>query len=92
MVDESTHFSATSFLKSQITDDTWKSISRLLSHTNMWTPFFLAVDQGSDYISKEMRANSAQQGPQWKMHQLKRQALWALLRIITLRCELRVLR
>lgn len=55
LVDEGTHFAATCFLRSQSATDTWKAILRLWVHTYLGPPDFLAVDQGSAYVSREMK-------------------------------------
>ena len=57
LVDESTHFTAACFLKKQTTEEIWRSIRRLWIMTYMGPPDFLAVDQGSAYISKETKSN-----------------------------------
>ena len=62
IVDECTHFTAASFLKSQSASEIWKSILMLWTHTYMGPPDFLAVDQGSAYISEEFKRNAAADG------------------------------
>lgn len=56
LVDEATHFSAASFLRSQSASETWKAILRLWIHSYMGPPDFLAVDQGSAYASREFKS------------------------------------
>lgn len=55
MVEEATHFSAASFLRSQSAKDIWKTIQLMWSLTYLGPPDYLSVDQVSAYISKEMR-------------------------------------
>ena len=62
MVDESTHYQAASFLKSQSTSEIWKSIQRLWILTYLGPPDYLSVDQGTAYISAEMKANLSASG------------------------------
>ena len=62
IIDECTHFVAAEFLKSQSTEEIWKAITRLWLLTYMGPPDFLAVDQGSGYVSKEMKENVSAQG------------------------------
>lgn len=57
MIDESTHFTAATFLRNQSTEEIFNNITRLWSMTYMGPPDFLAVDQGSAYISDEMKRN-----------------------------------
>lgn len=56
LVDEDTHFSLAAFLKSQSASEIWKAILRLWVHAYMGPPDHLAVDQGSAYVSREMKA------------------------------------
>lgn len=62
LVDEGTHFTSAAFLKNQSTAEIWKTICRLWIHTYNGPPDFLAVDQGSAYISKEMKSKAAAAG------------------------------
>ena len=62
MVDEATHFMAACFLRSQSASDIWKAIVRLWILTYMGPPNYLAIDQGSSYISKEMKSNAEAAG------------------------------
>ena len=57
MVDLATHFSAASFLKSQSSSEVWKTRQSLWNLVYIGPPDHLSVDQGSNYISREMRAN-----------------------------------
>ena len=66
LVDESTHYVAACFLKSQSANDIWKAIMRLWILAYMGPPDYLYVDQGSSYISKEMRANAEAAGIELK--------------------------
>ena len=62
MVDEATHFSAACFLRNQSTSEIWKCIRKLWILTYMGPPDFLTVDQGTAYVSKEMKNNIAAAG------------------------------
>lgn len=57
LVDESTHFTSACFLKNQCSSEIWKAITKLWFMTYMGPPDHLAVEQGSAYISKELKAN-----------------------------------
>lgn len=57
MVDTATHFCAASFLRSQSSSEIWRTILSQWSHVYAGPPDYLKVDQGSNYTSKEMRAN-----------------------------------
>lgn len=62
IVDESTHFQAADFLKSQSTAELWKAILSLWVYTYLGPPDYLAVDQGSSYISSEFKTKAAAEG------------------------------
>ena len=62
LVDESTHFTAAAFLTNQSSLEIWKAISRLWINTYIGPPDYLKVDQGSNYISNEMKANLSAAG------------------------------
>lgn len=66
LVDESTHFSAACFLRTQSAKETWKAILRLWVHTYLGPPDHLVVDQGSAYVSREMKAAVEASGIQLK--------------------------
>lgn len=55
LVDEATYFTAASFLPNHTSTEIWRTIFRLFINAYMFPPYFLAVDQGSNYVSKEMR-------------------------------------
>lgn len=57
MVDVATHFSAACFLRSQSSEDIWKAILANWIYSYAGPPDIFHVDQGSAYISKEMRSN-----------------------------------
>lgn len=56
LMDESAHCSTACVLKNQSSREIWKQTSNLCFMTYM-PPDHLAVDQGSTYISQEMKAN-----------------------------------
>lgn len=65
MVDESTHYTAAAFLKNQAAAKIWRMIERQWTLVYLGPPDFLAIDQGSSYmsyISREMRENLAASG------------------------------
>lgn len=55
LIYEATHFTSDALLRSQSSSDIWNSILRLWIFVYMGPPYFLAVDQGSAYVSKEMK-------------------------------------
>lgn len=57
MVDESTHFQAACYLKSQTTEEICKSLHQLWILLYLGPLDFSSVDQGSSYIFKEMKSN-----------------------------------
>lgn len=57
LVDEATYFSAATFLQNQTTSEIGKTITRLWIHSYMGPPYYLVVDQGSSYITKEIKSN-----------------------------------
>lgn len=54
--DEPTHFSAASFMKTQSATDTWKAILRLWLDAYMGPPDAFYVEQGSAYVSREVKS------------------------------------
>lgn len=50
--DEDTHFSAAAFLKSQLAESIWTAILKLWTHTYLGPSEFLAVDEGTNYLSR----------------------------------------
>lgn len=48
------HFAAEPFLRMKSVEDIWKKICRLWVFVYMGSPSFIAVDQGSAYVRKEM--------------------------------------
>lgn len=62
MVDLATHFCAAAFLKNQSTNSIWKTIQGLWNLVYVGPPDHLSVDQGTKYVSKEMRENLAAEG------------------------------
>lgn len=55
LVEEITDFISASFLRNKSTNKIWKAISGLRFYTYMGSPDFLAVDQVTPYISREMK-------------------------------------
>lgn len=55
MVDQATHFSAATFLKNQSSAEVWKAIQHLWNLVYLGPPDTIKVDQGSNYISRELR-------------------------------------
>lgn len=62
IVDEATHFTAAAFLKTQTTAELWRTICNLWCNVYMGPPDFLSVDQGTPYVSKEMKENLSAAG------------------------------
>lgn len=62
LVYEGTHYMASCFLKSQSARYIWKEIMKLWILAYMGPPGHLAIDQGSNYISKEFRDNATAAG------------------------------
>lgn len=62
MVDERSHFQAAGFLRMQSTANIWKGIQKLWIFTYLGPPDFLALDQGSAYVSKYMKSIMAAAG------------------------------
>lgn len=54
MIHEAKHFMAAAFLRDQSTSEIWKTMQRLWTHVYLG-PGYLTVDQGSAYVSTEMR-------------------------------------
>lgn len=57
MVDLSTQFRAAQFLRSMYKNGIWRSIQQMWIYVCLGPPDFLLVDQGTGFISKEMRSN-----------------------------------
>jgi len=55
VVDEATHYSAATFVKSNSSEDTWKALLRCWSRVYLGPPDHLRVDQGSNFISKHFK-------------------------------------
>lgn len=55
IVDLATHFCADGFLRAQKTKEIWRQIQQLWSLTYAGPPDYLFIDQGSAYVSAEMR-------------------------------------
>lgn len=62
MVDKGTHYTAEKLLKSQSAKEIWNAIQRMWVMVYLGPPEFLTVDQGSYYVSNEMRTNCGSQG------------------------------
>lgn len=62
IVDESTRFTATCFLKNKSSSELWKAILLLWIHTYLGPPDYLSVDQGSAYTLKEFKGNVESHG------------------------------
>lgn len=62
MVGEATHFFGAAFLRNQSTAEIWATNQRIWSLLYLGPPDFLTVDQGSAYVSVEMRRNLAAVG------------------------------
>lgn len=62
IIDEATHFTAATFLRKQTAAEIWTCITTLWMHTYMGPPDFLAVDQGSAYVSAEFKSKAVAYG------------------------------
>lgn len=62
LVDQATHFSAATFLRNQTTKTIWDCISKMWMRVYLGPPDFLSVDQGSSYVSKQMKSNCQAEG------------------------------
>ena len=62
MVDEATHFSVGCWLKNSTSAEVWKSFLRCWSLIYVGPPDYLRVDQGTNYTSKEFKANANSAG------------------------------
>ena len=62
MVDTATHFTAARFINNQSSMEVWKAIRRMWTLLYCGPPDFLAIDQGSNYTSKEFRAAARNDG------------------------------
>lgn len=59
---EATYFSAAAFLRSQTAKEVWKAIQNIWVLVYMGPPDYLVVDQGSNYISSELKLNAEAEG------------------------------
>ena len=62
MVDVATHFTAARFIRKQSSAEVWKAIRRMWTLLYCGPPDYLAVDQGSNYISSEFKDAARQDG------------------------------
>lgn len=62
LVDLETQFFAAAFIKSQSTDEIWRRIQRFWTLVYMGPSEFLEVDQGTLYVSRDMKINLSASG------------------------------
>lgn len=62
MIDIATNFSAATLLKSKSSADIWKAIKSMWAMTYFGQPDYIQEDQGSNYVSREMKGNLSASG------------------------------
>lgn len=55
IVDEATHFTAATWLDNSTSKEIWKSLLQCWTHIYIGPPYFLRVDQCSNFVSKEFK-------------------------------------
>lgn len=62
IVDEATHYSTATFMRSHTAEDTWKAILRCWIRIYLGPPDFIRIDQGTNFVAKQFKESAEAEG------------------------------